>query len=103
MKENPSITKLRIEGHTDNWGRAKRNVWLSQARADTVATWLANHEIDSSRLVTIGYGETRPVVANDSNEHRTMNRRTEFHVQEVDGEPAEDSPAPYTPAPLADR
>jgi len=103
MKDNPSITKLRIEGHTDNWGRAKRNLWLSQARADAVATWLANHEIDSSRLVTIGYGETRPVVANDTNEHRTMNRRTEFHVQEIDGDPAEDSPGPNMPAPLADR
>jgi len=103
MKDNPRITKLRIEGHTDNWGRAKRNVWLSQSRADAVAAWLVDRGIDQSRIVTIGYGESRPLVANDSREHRMMNRRTEFHVQELDGQPSEDAPDAPPPAPVADR
>jgi OOP family OmpA-OmpF porin len=92
MKQNPRITKLRIEGHTDNTGKASRNLALSQARADAVADWLASHEIDRSRLSPVGYGHAYPVVDNDSNEHRTMNRRTEFHIQELDGKPTEDAP-----------
>src|SRR5262245_7247937 len=48
MKKNPQITKLRIEGHTDNVGRAKHNEKLSKARADAVAKWLSLHDVDSS-------------------------------------------------------
>jgi OOP family OmpA-OmpF porin len=102
MNDNPRITKLRIEGHTDNWGRAKRNLRLSQDRADAVAFWLVAHDIDSSRLVTVGFGQTRPLVNNDSNEHRKMNRRTEFHVQELDGEPTDDVSTPAL-SPVAER
>jgi OmpA-OmpF porin, OOP family len=90
MRKNPRITKLRIEGHTDSVGTAKHNQWLSQERADSVARWLAKHEIDSSRLVTLGLGDTRPLVDNSTAENRRMNRRTEFHVQELDGEPVDE-------------
>ncbi len=93
MQKNPRITKLRIEGHTDSVGKAKHNQWLSQERADSVARWLAKHDIDSSRLVTLGLGDSRPLVDNTTAENRRMNRRTEFHVQELDGEPVEDDSA----------
>jgi OOP family OmpA-OmpF porin len=101
LQKNPHITKLRIEGHTDNIGTAKHNQWLSQERAQSVARWLWNHDVDPSRLVTVGLGDTHPLVDNSTSEHRRMNRRTEFHIQELDGEPLEDDSS--APAPVAER
>jgi outer membrane protein OmpA-like peptidoglycan-associated protein len=105
MQKNARITRLRIEGHTDNRGSARHNLQLSQTRADAVATWLADHAVDRGRIATIGYGSTRPVADNDTEEHRTMNRRTEFHVQELDGKPTADAPpdGPSPPAAVAKR
>jgi outer membrane protein OmpA-like peptidoglycan-associated protein len=97
LRKNTRITKLRIEGHTDNVGTAKHNQWLSQERAEAVARWLAKHDIDPARIVTVGLGDTRPLVDNSTGEHRRMNRRTEFHVQELDGEPMEEDSAAAVP------
>jgi len=85
MKKNPKITKLRVEGHTDNVGKDKLNLKLSKARADAVAKWLAEHEVASSRIVTFGFGAKRPLVSNDSADHRAQNRRTEYYVDELEG------------------
>ncbi len=90
MKDNAQITKLRIEGHTDSSGRAKKNLKLSRDRAESVATWLAAHGTDRNRLTTVGFGDTRPLADNDTAEHKQMNRRTEFHLQEVDGKAVTD-------------
>jgi OOP family OmpA-OmpF porin len=95
LGENPQVTKLRIEGHTDNVGTADHNLKLSQERADAVATWLVGHGIPASRLTTKGYGQTKPLVANDTDEHKAMNRRTVFHVAALNGA---DVPAEATPA-----
>jgi len=89
MKNNPKITKLRIEGHTDNTGKKKHNDKLSKARADAVAKWLEQHSVDPNRLVTFGFGSKRPLVANDTETHRAQNRRTEYYVEEVDGKKVE--------------
>ena len=85
LKARPGITKLRIEGHTDNTGSHAHNARLSAARAEAVAKWLVDHDIDRARLKTIGLGETRPVAGNSSPAGRQQNRRTEFHVEEMDG------------------
>ncbi len=85
LKDNPKITKLRIEGHTDSTGRAAKNMKLSQARAEAVAAWLVAHDIDAMRLTPVGLGATRPLVENTTAENRAVNRRTEFHLQEVEG------------------
>jgi len=87
MTKNTHVTKLRIEGHTDNSGKAQHNKDLSQARADAVAKWLTDHGIDSGRLHSIGMGDSKPEVPNDSPAHKAQNRRTEFHVEEMDGKP----------------
>jgi len=87
LTKNAHVTKLRIEGHTDNTGKPQHNQELSQARADAVSKWLVDHGIDSSRVKTVGFGDTKPEVANDTAEHRQQNRRTEFHVDEIDGKP----------------
>ena len=92
MKKHPNITKLRVEGHTDNVGKTKNNQKLSKARAEAVAAWLAEHEVASSRIVTVGFGAKRPLVANDSADHRAMNRRTEYYVEELDGKKVDDKP-----------
>ena len=87
MGQNTMVTKLRIEGHTDNTGAADHNLKLSQERADAVATWLSAHGVDKSRLVTKGFGSTTPLVANDTKDHKAMNRRTVFHIAEINNLP----------------
>jgi outer membrane protein OmpA-like peptidoglycan-associated protein len=91
MKKHPNITKLRVEGHTDNVGKDKRNDKLSKARAEAVANWLSLHDVAASRIVTAGFGAKRPLVPNDSADHRAMNRRTEYYVEELDGKKVDDS------------
>jgi outer membrane protein OmpA-like peptidoglycan-associated protein len=73
---------LRIElgGHTDNVGDKKMNQLLSQNRAKAVYDYLITNGIDVKRLGYKGYGDSKPKVNNDSDEHRQMNRRTEFKV-----------------------
>jgi outer membrane protein OmpA-like peptidoglycan-associated protein len=85
MKSHANVTKLRIEGHTDNTGNPKHNDKLSKARADAVAKWLAQHEIDEKRLVTVGFGSRKPLKPNDTEANRALNRRTEYYFEEVDG------------------
>ncbi len=87
LQKNTHVTKIRIEGHTDNSGKPQHNKDLSQARADAVAKWLTDHGIESGRIHTIGFGDTKPEVPNDSAAHKQQNRRTEFHVEEMDGKP----------------
>ena len=73
---------LRIElgGHTDNVGDKKMNLTLSQNRSKSVYDYLIANGIDTKRLTYKGYGDTKPKVKNDTDEHRAMNRRTEFKV-----------------------
>jgi outer membrane protein OmpA-like peptidoglycan-associated protein len=91
MKKHPNVTRLRIEGHTDNTGKKKHNDKLSKARADAVAKWLAQHEVEEKRLVTFGFGSKRPLRPNDSEINRAQNRRTEYYVDELDGKKVEES------------
>lgn len=65
-----------IEGHTDSNGTDAYNIGLSQRRADTVRQALIReHGIDANRLRAIGYGESRPIVDNNTPENRYTNRR----------------------------
>jgi OOP family OmpA-OmpF porin len=87
MSQNPQVTSLRVEGHTDDKGAGPANMKLSQARAEAVIAWLVAHNVDKGRLVAKGFGSTRPFVKNDSDEHRHQNRRTEFHIAAINGQP----------------
>ncbi len=99
LTDNPSITKVRIEGHTDSDGGDKRNKPLSEKRAKTVYDWLIAKGIDAKRLVSIGCAAKDPLVPNDSAEHKAQNRRTEFDIEEIDGKKPDDYTAPCTPNP----
>jgi outer membrane protein OmpA-like peptidoglycan-associated protein len=67
-----------IAGHTDNQGGAALNQRLSQARAASVITWLTEHGIAAGRLTPKGYGPTRPVADNSTENGRALNRRVEI-------------------------
>jgi outer membrane protein OmpA-like peptidoglycan-associated protein len=80
--KTPAIKKCEIQGHTDNTGTPDHNMQLSQARAESVKTWLVSHGVDSSRLDAKGYGQTRPRVPNVTAANRGMNRRVQFMITE---------------------
>lgn len=77
MKTNPELM-LGVEGHTDNVGDSAANILLSENRAKAVKEAIVAEKIDESRLSTVGYGENKPVAANDTEEGRAKNRRVEL-------------------------
>jgi len=87
LDENPRITKLRIEGHTDNVGAAASNETLSGERALTIKKFLVEKGIDKARLLAAGFGQTRPIADNTTEDGRAKNRRTEFRIAELSGKP----------------
>src|SRR5690606_16681836 len=70
--------KIAIEGHTDNTGDAAHNKTLSNDRANAVLNSLTEQGIDKSRLSATGFGAEKPLVANDSEENKSKNRRVEL-------------------------
>ncbi|MFN3402880.1 MAG: OmpA family protein [Cytophagaceae bacterium] len=79
LKENPSI-KIEISGHTDNIGNSELNQKLSERRAKNVVDFLIKSGIPAARLNAIGYGSSKPVADNNTEEGRQRNRRTEFKI-----------------------
>ena len=69
---------LEIGGHTDSQGREQMNLNLSQARANAVLFELQRRRILTKNMVAKGYGETRPIASNDTEQGREQNRRIEF-------------------------
>ncbi|ODT93963.1 MAG: flagellar motor protein MotB [Sphingobacteriales bacterium SCN 48-20] len=79
LKENPGL-KIQIEGHTDNAGKPADNLQLSNNRAAAVVTYIKGKGIAAARLVAKGFGETKPVSDNGTEEGRARNRRTELKI-----------------------
>jgi OOP family OmpA-OmpF porin len=77
LNKNPEI-KLEIQGHTDNKGAPAYNKNLSNRRANSVRKYLVAHGIASFRLTSIGYGLERPLVDNNTEQNRALNRRVQF-------------------------
>ena len=92
FKEHAEITKVLVEGHTDNQGVAANNQKLSDARAASVRTWLTKHGVDGARLASKGFGQDKPIATNDTEEGRAKNRRVEFKILET-GKPGAIAPA----------
>lgn len=81
MIDNPTL-KIEIGGHTDSDGSDEHNEVLSQNRSQSVVDFLIQKGIKRERMVAKGYGEKTPVVANDTKEHKQLNRRTELKILE---------------------
>jgi len=77
LQQNPDI-KLSVEGHTDNVGAAAANQALSEKRAQAVVAWLSSHGIAAARLKAKGWGQTKPIADNSSEDGRAKNRRVEL-------------------------
>jgi outer membrane protein OmpA-like peptidoglycan-associated protein len=69
---------VEISGHADAIGSDEANRLLSERRAESVRQWMINKGIEANRLTSVGYGESRPVASNDTEEGRALNRRIEF-------------------------
>ncbi|TAH12050.1 MAG: OmpA family protein [Sphingobacteriia bacterium] len=82
MNEYPSL-KLYVEGHTDNTGSDKINKPLSLKRASSVKAYLFSRKIAADRLLTEGFGSSKPIADNKTAKGKTANRRVEFRVQEL--------------------
>ena len=79
LKANRDI-KIEVSGHTDNTGDASENQTLSEARATAVFNYLSNNGVTPNRMTAVGYGQTKPVDTNETEDGRAMNRRTEFKI-----------------------
>ena len=80
IMNNYPKTPFMIEGHTDSSGPKAFNQKLSEMRAMSVKEYLVENGITSSRLMTVGYGEDKPMVSNSTRNGRIKNRRVEFKV-----------------------
>ena len=78
LLQSDKTLKLSIDGHTDNVGQPAANLELSQRRAAAVKAALVGRGTDTSRLITQGFGDTKPVGANTTAAGRAQNRRVEL-------------------------
>ena len=78
---NPTL-RIELSSHTDDQGSDKYNDRLSTMRGKAVEKWLLDRGVDGERMVIVGYGKRKPLVANDSEENRAINRRVEIKVLE---------------------
>ena len=80
LLKSDAALRLEIQGHTDNVGAPTANLTLAQQRAETVKKYLVDtHAIAAARLTTAGFGDTKPVADNSTEEGRAKNRRVELH------------------------
>ena len=79
LKQNPKVS-IEIAGHTDSKGSDTYNANLSQGRSQSVVDYLVSQGIDRERLQAHGYGESKPIDSNETEEGRANNRRVEFTV-----------------------
>jgi outer membrane protein OmpA-like peptidoglycan-associated protein len=86
LNEYPK-TIINVYGHTDSVGTDAYNQGLSERRASSVGQYLTSHQVNATRVMTMGFGKTKPTAGNETPEGRQQNRRVELEL------------APLTPAP----
>jgi outer membrane protein OmpA-like peptidoglycan-associated protein len=79
LRQDPNL-RVEVAGYTDNVGTPAANLSLSQRRAQAVLDYLSGHGVPATRLRAKGYGETRPLAPNDTENHRAQNRRIELRI-----------------------
>jgi OOP family OmpA-OmpF porin len=78
LKKNPSLV-IEVDGHTDSVGSAKKNMALSQARAESVMLYLKQHGVTNS-MTAKGFGKDRPIADNKTADGRLQNRRVTLRI-----------------------
>jgi OmpA-OmpF porin, OOP family len=81
--EHPEIKWTRVEGHADGFGEAQRGKALSSKRAEAVVNRLGELGVSLDRLMSQGFGSSRPIDSNDTEAGRKNNRRVEFRIGET--------------------
>jgi len=87
INNNPQITKIQIQGHADERGNDRYNLKLTQRRAAAVYRYLADKGVDRGKMAHEGYGEYCPVIEESTEAAWEENRRVEFKVIEINGNP----------------
>lgn len=82
MKENPHV-EIELAGHTDNRGSFQQLMALSQKRVNKVKTYLVSKGIKAKRISGKGYGGSKPIASNESEDTRLLNRRVEFTIKKL--------------------
>jgi OOP family OmpA-OmpF porin len=84
MQKHQRLKKILVEGHASSDGNAATNLKLSDDRAKSVMKYLVGKGVDAKRLEAKGFGDTRPIADNKTEEGREKNRRVEFNILEQD-------------------
>jgi outer membrane protein OmpA-like peptidoglycan-associated protein len=87
LEQSPRVTRLRIEGHTNNTRPADQSLQLSGQRALAVKNWLRQNGINEGRLLAVGFGDGQPVASNADAAGQAQNERIAFRIAELDGKP----------------
>ncbi|HMY15503.1 MAG TPA: OmpA family protein [Polyangium sp.] len=90
--DHPEIEQIEVQGHTDNVGKDEVNRQLSYERAEAVRRWLVQKGIKPGKLAAKGYGSSKPIATNDTEEGKQQNRRVQFLIvpSEKDAKGAKD-------------
>jgi outer membrane protein OmpA-like peptidoglycan-associated protein len=83
MQDNPSM-QIELSAHTDDVGSEQYNLRLSQQRGESARKYLIRKGVAAKRIIAKGYGKSKPLVPNDSDENRAINRRVEFTINEIE-------------------
>ncbi|GAA4452404.1 hypothetical protein GCM10023189_15770 [Nibrella saemangeumensis] len=82
LRDNPKV-EIELAGHTDNQGDFDKNLELSKQRADIIKQFLVKSGVAARRIRTRGYGGTRPIANNSTEETRRLNRRVEMVIRKM--------------------
>ncbi len=87
LKQNPRVTRLRIEAHTHNQRDGETSMKISSARASAIKQWLLQRGVPSERVLAVAFGAQEPIESNKTPEGQAKNERIALHLAEVDGKP----------------
>lgn len=102
LQVSVEIKSVSIEGHTDNQGKPDYNQKLSEDRANSVMAYLVKKGIDQGRLSAKGFGLTKPLATNETEEGRQRNRRVEFKITQQVTPSEKSEPTKPTPTPSSE-
>ncbi|WNG49905.1 OmpA family protein [Archangium minus] len=98
IRKHPELGPIRIDGHTDDVGSDQYNLELSQRRAKAIREYLGTKGVPAERLSHVGYGKRCPLLSNETEEGRAVNRRVDFILTNRERRPPRPGECPERPA-----